>query len=368
MAKGLCYASLELYKEAVHDFSIVIQLDEECGDAYFYRGRCAFILGDSNTAFLDYQKFIMANPDDPYVHTHAGDLLVLIQSYEDAIKAYTNANSTRETAMAHSKIAKCHLILGQLAEAIQDIDSSVNLEESESLQFDKKILEALSAVSPKNLRNPNSDLSKTLALPNDGEICKFSHVHTYKGLLFFYLQEVGKARTEFRAAMGSNELSESQYSELLYNETVCCILENDYDSSINNLSELVHLAGSKECGKIYMLLAMLQTAQGQPRTAKQFLKEVEKRDPELIGNYAAGETVNILMFSSESEFAKQFPMTELTLEGCSTVMVRLSCSLPVAQPPSLVFSCENSILKHFEVKSVKCRPEAPWLMRVKGSI
>lgn len=107
LAKGLCYAKLELFKEAIHDFSIVLQLDEEHGDAYFYRGRCGFIVGDTNMAFLDYQKLIMAKPDDHSVHIHAGDLLVLIGSVDDARKAYANSNATKETAEAHLRIARC---------------------------------------------------------------------------------------------------------------------------------------------------------------------------------------------------------------------------------------------------------------------
>ena len=50
MARGLCYAQLKLFKEAIQDFSIAIQLNEKLSEAYFYRGRCAFLLDDSQLA------------------------------------------------------------------------------------------------------------------------------------------------------------------------------------------------------------------------------------------------------------------------------------------------------------------------------
>lgn len=62
IGRGLCYAALKLYKEAIQDFTIAIQLDENLSDAYFYRGRCAFILDDTSLAFLDFQKLILTNP------------------------------------------------------------------------------------------------------------------------------------------------------------------------------------------------------------------------------------------------------------------------------------------------------------------
>jgi hypothetical protein len=36
--------------------------------------------------------------------------------------------------------------------------------------------------------------------------------------------------------------------------------------------------------------------------------------------------------------------------------------------PSLEFDIEESVLDYFTIKAVKCRPEAPWLNRVNGTI
>jgi lipoprotein NlpI len=44
-------------------------------------------------AFLDFQKLILLEPKNPMVHIYAGNLLMTTGSYDDATKAFTNADS-----------------------------------------------------------------------------------------------------------------------------------------------------------------------------------------------------------------------------------------------------------------------------------
>jgi lipoprotein NlpI len=77
-----------------------IELDEEISDAYFNRGKCAYLLGDTALAFLDFQKLILLEPKNPMVHIYAGNLLMTTGSYDDATKAFTNADSVQKSALA----------------------------------------------------------------------------------------------------------------------------------------------------------------------------------------------------------------------------------------------------------------------------
>ena len=52
--KGRCHACLSMFKEAITDFTKVIELDDELFDAYFFRGKCAYLIGDTSQAFLDF--------------------------------------------------------------------------------------------------------------------------------------------------------------------------------------------------------------------------------------------------------------------------------------------------------------------------
>ncbi len=47
---------------------------------------CAYLLGDNNLAFLDFQRLILSDPKNPMVHVHAGNLLMTTGAYSDAIK------------------------------------------------------------------------------------------------------------------------------------------------------------------------------------------------------------------------------------------------------------------------------------------
>lgn len=91
--KGRCHACLSMFKEAINDFSRVIELDDELFDAFYFRGKCSYLIGDTSQAFLDFQKLILLQPKNPMVHAYAGNLLMTTGSYEDATKAFTNADS-----------------------------------------------------------------------------------------------------------------------------------------------------------------------------------------------------------------------------------------------------------------------------------
>ncbi|MDR3549435.1 MAG: hypothetical protein P4M11_14420 [Candidatus Pacebacteria bacterium] len=108
-ARGLCEACVNMFKEAIEDLDIVIRLDEKFTDAYLIKGKCAYLAGDANTAFLCYQQLIVLNKDDPTMHIHAGNLLMASGGFEDAGKAFENANAARETAIAHYQLAKVRL-------------------------------------------------------------------------------------------------------------------------------------------------------------------------------------------------------------------------------------------------------------------
>ena len=54
LQRGRCHACLSMFKEAISDFTRVIELDDDLFDAYFFRGKCAYLSGDSSQAFLDF--------------------------------------------------------------------------------------------------------------------------------------------------------------------------------------------------------------------------------------------------------------------------------------------------------------------------
>lgn len=45
---------------------------------------------------MDFQKIIVLQPKNPMVHIYAGNLLMTTGSYEDATKAFTNADNIKK--------------------------------------------------------------------------------------------------------------------------------------------------------------------------------------------------------------------------------------------------------------------------------
>ena len=54
LARGRCYACLSMFPEAVKDLTASLTLDEECLEAFLNRGKCAYLLGNTPLAFLDF--------------------------------------------------------------------------------------------------------------------------------------------------------------------------------------------------------------------------------------------------------------------------------------------------------------------------
>jgi len=122
--RGRCHACLSMFKEAIADFNKVVELDDELFDAYLFRGKCSYLVGDTSQAFLDFQKLIMLQPKNPMVHAFAGNLLMTTGSYEDATKAFTNADKVHPCAFAIYQRSRCHLALGDVKRAMTDLYES----------------------------------------------------------------------------------------------------------------------------------------------------------------------------------------------------------------------------------------------------
>lgn len=133
-----------MFPEAVKDLTAAITLDEECLDAYLNRGKCAYLLGDTPLSFLDFQKLIMIEPKNPLVHVYAGNLLMTTGSYDDAAKAFSNADSVKKCALAIYQRARCNIALSEIDEAMQDLIHVMELNPHDKIAYtDKECLLAV---------------------------------------------------------------------------------------------------------------------------------------------------------------------------------------------------------------------------------
>ena len=158
LARGKWYACLSMFPEAVKDLTAAITLDEDCLNGYLNRGKCAYLLGDTPLSFLDFQKLIMIEPKNPIVHVYAGNLLMTTGSYDDAAKAFTNADSVKKWALAIYQRARCNIALSEIDEAMKDLNIVMELNPHDKIAYtDKEWLLAITKAIKIFKNNLNED-------------------------------------------------------------------------------------------------------------------------------------------------------------------------------------------------------------------
>ncbi|OMJ76350.1 hypothetical protein SteCoe_24292 [Stentor coeruleus] len=363
MCRGLSYAQLGLYLEAINDFSAVLQLNENLVQAFLYRGRCAFLQEDTNLAYADFQKLLYAKPEDPEVHINAGDLLMLTQCTEDAIKAYNNSLSKGKSKIPYIQKAKCNLILNKLSEAIQEISEALVLENDKKLLQDYNMLKSLEMCQDGRF---NDALIVLQSFSADGNIVKLREIRKFIGICFFYLGEYVYAQTIFQSLL---ESTDTDTAETMYNLALCNLMAEYYESALAQLNELAYMTDGSERGKILLLSGFIHIGLDNDQEGKEFLSEAYKFDPQTVTQFLKSNTkISILAFNSKNDFCENFPLITSSIGSASPISIRLSFGLPLVEMPSMDFDIEDSILQQFAMKNIKCKPEAPWLNRVQGMI
>lgn len=56
--RGLILSCCQTFKQAVHDLSVCLSLNENFAEAFLMRSKCLQIEGEANEAFVDLQRYI----------------------------------------------------------------------------------------------------------------------------------------------------------------------------------------------------------------------------------------------------------------------------------------------------------------------
>lgn len=213
----------------------------------------------------------------------------------------------------------------------------------------------------------NVSLYNTKRTAGTGALCGAHQLHFYLGLTCYFSHDFTAAATEFTLAL--NTADSPLQADSLYNLALSYIALSQYSLASDRLQDLLCYAQHKDKGKVYLLLGLLALELNSNKEAKGLMDKALKHDPETMDSYLKEDSqVSILPFSSDSAFASAFPLSEVTTRECRSILLRVSCTGLLVPCPSLKFMGESSVLSHFTVQSVKCKPEAPWLNRVKGEI
>jgi len=98
------------------------------------------------------------------------------------------------------------------------------------------------------------------------------------------------------------------------------------------------------------------------------MTEVYKYDPELVNSFLDKGENKVIPINPYPSLTIDVPPIEVKVKQSSKIAIYPAFDLPKIKMPSMSIKIDDSILKEFKVKNVPCKPEAPWLNRVKGMI
>lgn len=379
--RGLAYASLKVYKEAIQDFTIALQLNDKNSLIYSYRGRCGFLMDDTNLAFADYQKYVNCKDKDPTAHLNAGILLMTAGNYDDAYKALEISLSLKYLNSTHYYIAKCSVLQNNIHEAICELKKMLKNEFKEGVQMDLEILQYLHGFLPCNESfEQGVKLWEGWMQGKCGEIFEFKYILWFKAVFLMYLGRYLEALEDFQnileilhskdtKLMTPDETltSEEENCEVLYNIALCHLF-GKRSQSILILEDLSEILNNKHKGQMLLLAGIIYILEENPTAAEKILKEAFRCDPEIVTPYLAKLSIKLLPLNTNSTFAEKFPLITLSFPDQPKIEVRPAISLPRILLPTLEFSVESEAKEFFFFKKVQTKPEAPWLNRVRDSI
>lgn len=97
------------------------------------------------------------------VHIYAGNLLMTTGSYEDATKAFTNADNIHKSPLALYQRSRCHVALNNMNEALKDLNKVIESSPNDKVAIaDRECLQALKISSVGQSQNNQQIHEKTI--------------------------------------------------------------------------------------------------------------------------------------------------------------------------------------------------------------
>ena len=220
--RGMIYANGKSYKNALEDFSIVVQLDPKHSKAYLNRAKCYFLLGVKDKAFFDLKKFSELKMSSSELHIWVGHFLINDGSYALATQAYTNSMNIKYKENILIFRAKSNIMARELNAALEDLEQILEISKTNKAKYDITALMALKMSSTQRENKPieNNDLNKALEQftllinsKKQGLIFKLNDIYFYKGLMHFYLGQYTYALDDFEKALDIKKVFCEYYKE-----------------------------------------------------------------------------------------------------------------------------------------------------------
>lgn len=365
---------LKKYEEAIQDLTISLQLKEDLKEVYLFRSICAFLQDDLQLSIDDLKLAQEKFPRDNKFQLKIAKLFTIIGNPKESLDAL-NSISLFEKPDCRL-ISQNYLLQNDFAKARNALDLST------SSQIDLKIIEFLQNQS-KNSKFifESSNLAKEISL-SSGSIFNKKYASWLAGIIFLYNNEFQSASNCFQSVLeilhddepevfADSITIEEENCEILYNLALCSFKNVKEESRANALmifEELSEVLNEKHKGQLLFLSALLQIMQKNKKIAEKLMKKAVKSDPETLSSFLDNEEVSILPLHTSNEFSSIFPLISINVDQLPTVYIRPAIIMPHPCIEQGFEDLASILLSYFTIENIAARPEAPWLLRVKGSI
>ena len=126
--RGIAYARLKQYRQAIADYRQAIRLNPRDAEPYYNRGIAYFRLKQYRQALSDYRQAIRLNPRNAIAYYNRGIAYFRLKQYRQAIANYDQAiRLNPRYANAYVNRGQAYSRLKQYRRAIQDYDQAIRL-------------------------------------------------------------------------------------------------------------------------------------------------------------------------------------------------------------------------------------------------
>jgi tetratricopeptide (TPR) repeat protein len=126
--RGVSYAMLGKYQEAVQDFTKTVELNAKYGNAWFNRAEIYYELGEYGKAVGDYDRAIKLSPQDVGAITNRGHAFFQLRRINEAIQDYAEAiRLNPKDADGFTNRGDAFMATGEWSKAAEDYERAIQV-------------------------------------------------------------------------------------------------------------------------------------------------------------------------------------------------------------------------------------------------
>ncbi len=127
--RGVSFAMVGKYKEAVQDFARTIELNSKYVNAWFNRAEIYYEMGEYSKAVNDYDRVLQLAKDDVDAFTNRGHAFFQLRRMDSAIKDYNEALRLQPNrADSFTNRGDAFMALGEWAKAAKDYQTAIEVD------------------------------------------------------------------------------------------------------------------------------------------------------------------------------------------------------------------------------------------------